>query len=104
MGPLRKFTMKSRLLFTLLLTIALAVPTAIYQHLHKPALLPPVVVVVKTAIEHQHSTTHRIGVYEKFEGKPKQNYGEVGHCSSVAVGPHALLTAQHCFHKSNLIR
>src|ERR1035437_6132627 len=104
MGPLRITTVKSRLLFTLLLTIALAVPTAIYQHHHKPAPLPMPTVVVKTAVEHQHSTTFRLGVYVLFQGNPKEDLGESGHCSGTAVGPHAFLTAQHCFKNSNLIR
>lgn len=76
---------------TLLLAAAmLALPAC---HRHKPAPTP---VEVKSAIENQHATTHRIGVYDLSE--------EVGHCSGTAVGPNAILTAQHCFKDSNLIR
>lgn len=60
--------------------------------------------IIQTDIERQHSTTHRVGVYQQFEGNPKHHHGEVGHCSGSAIGPHALLTAQHCFHDSNLVR
>ena len=49
------------------------------------------------SIEQQHAATHRVGVFQEFEG-------EVGHCSGTAIGPHAILTAQHCFRDSNQIR
>jgi V8-like Glu-specific endopeptidase len=64
---------------------------------HKPLSAPVAPVEVRSAIENQHMTTHRIGVYDFTEG-------EVGHCSGTAVGPHAILTAQHCFTDSNKIR
>ncbi len=60
---------------------------------HKPASPKE----IKSPIEQQHSTTHRVAVFDKFSG-------ETGHCSGTAIGPHALLTAQHCFQDSNLIR
>src|ERR1017187_10441301 len=56
-----------------------------------------------TALEQQHAATHRIGVYEQFKGDSKY-FGEVGHCSGTAVARNMLLTAQHCFKDSNLIR
>jgi hypothetical protein len=56
----------------------------------------------KTSIEQQHATTHRIAVYDLLNGKTFNS--EIGHCSSTVVGRHALLTAQHCFMDSNLIR
>lgn len=61
-----------------------------------------VVAVTKTAIEQQHATTHRIAVYDLEKGDTWNQ--EVGHCSGTVVGPHAILTAQHCFFDSNLIR
>lgn len=64
----------------------------------------PQAVIAKTPIELQHTTTHRIGVYDQFNGDPKKNFGEVGHCSGTAIGEHAILTAQHCLQDSNLIR
>ncbi len=60
------------------------------------------VIATKTAIEQQHETTHRIGVYDIEKGDTWNQ--EVGHCSGTVVGPHAILTAQHCFMDSNLIR
>jgi hypothetical protein len=57
-----------------------------------------------TAIEQQHAATHRIGVYEQFKGDPKKDFGEAGHCSGTAVARNMILTAQHCFQDSNLIR
>ena len=57
-----------------------------------------------TVIDQQHSATHRIGVDEQFEGDPHKDFGEAGHCSGTAVARNALLTAQHCFKDSNLIR
>lgn len=68
----------------------LALP-ACRKHKFKPAP------VVRTALEIQHAATHRIAVYDFIEG-------EVGHCSATAIGPHALLTAQHCFKDSNVVR
>ncbi len=58
--------------------------------------------VKPSAIEQQHATTHRIGVYDLEKGDTWN--AEVGHCSATVVGPHAILTAQHCFMDSNLIR
>jgi V8-like Glu-specific endopeptidase len=58
--------------------------------------------VTKTAIEQQHATTHRIAVYSLTEGDTWNQ--EIGHCSGTVVGPHAILTAQHCFADSNTIR
>lgn len=63
---------------------------------HKPALPKE----IKYPIEQQHSTTHRVAVFDQFQSET----GEVGHCSGTAIGPHAILTAQHCFLDSNLIR
>lgn len=62
---------------------------------HKPKLSPE----TKSPIEMQHSTTHRVGVYDIHAYDT-----EVGHCSGTAVGPHALLTAAHCINDSNLVR
>ena len=59
----------------------------------------PATITVKSAIENQHATTHRVGVYDIHAYNT-----EVGGCSGTAVGPHALLTALHCFSDSNLIR
>ena len=71
--------------------------------LSAPATEPtPVPVVTKTAIEQQHATTHRIAVYDLEKGDTWNQ--EIGHCSGTVVGPHAILTAQHCFLDSNLIR
>jgi V8-like Glu-specific endopeptidase len=75
----------------LLLAAAMFALPACRKHDH------PIAPEARTAIENQHSTTHRVGVYDMGEG-------EVGHCSGTAVGPNALLTAQHCFKDSNLIR
>jgi V8-like Glu-specific endopeptidase len=55
-----------------------------------------------TAIERQHANTHRIAVYDMLGAKGFNK--EAGHCSGTVVGPHAILTAQHCFQDSNLIR
>ena len=62
------------------------------------------IVELKSPIEQQHLTTHRIGLYAQFAGDPDENFGEDGHCSGTAIGPHAILTAQHCFKDSTLIR
>lgn len=52
--------------------------------------------------EAQHPTAHLIIIYDLLT---KDSFKAVaGHCSATAVGPHALLTAQHCFTNSNLIR
>jgi V8-like Glu-specific endopeptidase len=59
-------------------------------------------IVTKTAVEQQHVTTHRIATYDIIKGDGWNQ--EVGHCSGTVVGPHAILTAQHCFMNSNLIR
>jgi V8-like Glu-specific endopeptidase len=64
--------------------------------------VPTYVVTTKTAIEQQHATTHRIAVYDLLKGDTWNQ--EIGHCSGTVVGPHAILTAQHCFFDSNLIR
>lgn len=43
-------------------------------------------------LDHQHKATHRIVFISSAEGKV---------CSATAIGPHALLTAGHCFVPSN---
>ncbi len=80
--------------FVLFLALALGLSTPVIQN-YTP-------VATKTAIEQQHATTHRIAVYDLLKGD-KWNQ-EVAHCSGTVIGPHAILTAQHCFFDSNLIR
>jgi V8-like Glu-specific endopeptidase len=77
----------------LMLALGLSVPTTD---------VPTYVAATKTAIEQQHATTHRIAVYDLEKGDTWNQ--EIGHCSGTVVGPHAILTAQHCFFDSNLIR
>src|ERR1019366_2307394 len=83
-----------KFLFTLML--ALGITTSVEP------ISPTVAAATKTAIEQQHATTHRLAVYDLLEGSTWN--AEVGHCSATVVGPHALLTAQHCFANSNQIR
>jgi hypothetical protein len=83
-----------KFLFTLML--ALGITTSVEP------ISPTVAAATKTAIEQQHATTHRLAVYDLLEGKGFN--GEAGHCSGTVVGPHAILTAQHCFTNSNKIR
>ena len=87
--------MLSKFIFILMLALGLTVST-------EPVSTPNVAAATKTAIEQQHATTHRIGVYSMLQGEAFNS--EVGHCSATVVGPHAILTAQHCFLDSNLIR
>jgi len=79
--------------FVLMLALGLSAPTT------EPVMAS---IVTKTAIEQQHATTHRIAIYDLEKGDTWDQ--EVGHCSGTVVGPHAILTAQHCFFDSNLIR
>lgn len=58
--------------------------------------------IAKSPIEQQHSNTHKLVIYNIHSEKGFKE--EAGHCSATQVGPHALLTAQHCFLDSNLIR
>jgi V8-like Glu-specific endopeptidase len=78
----------------LMLALGMSVPTT------EP--VPVSALVTKTAVEQQHATTHRIAVFDLLKGDNWDQ--EVGHCSGTVVGPHAILTAQHCFMDSNLIR
>jgi hypothetical protein len=65
---------------------------------HKPQLKStPVVAVLRSPLEQQHAATHRIAIYDVL-------HGETGHCSGTAISKNAVLTAQHCFKDSNLIR
>lgn len=57
---------------------------------------------VKSPIERQHASTHRIGVHSTLGAL--DDLSPTAHCSATAVGPHALLTAQHCFMNSNTIK
>jgi V8-like Glu-specific endopeptidase len=86
--------------FVLALMLALGLSVQTSTPVASPT--PMYVTATKTAIEQQHSTTHRIGVYDLEKGNTWNQ--EVGHCSGTVVGPHAILTAQHCFFDSNLIR
>jgi hypothetical protein len=101
MGPLRITAVKFRIALALLLALTIGC---------KPhAVVPPVVkvkphVIAAANLEEQHATTFRVGVYELFPRNPKVAHGEAGHCSGTAVGPHTVLTAQHCFKDGNLIR
>lgn len=85
--------MKLRIAFSLIL---LALTLGCKQ---KAAAPVPATAIAQSALEKQHATTHRVGVYDIHAYNT-----EVGHCSGTSVGPHALLTAQHCFEDSNLIR
>jgi V8-like Glu-specific endopeptidase len=80
--------MLSKFIFILMLVLGLTVSI-------EPVSTPNVAAATKTAIEQQHATTHRIGVYSMLQGEAFNS--EVGHCSATVVGPHAILTAQHCF-------
>ena len=53
-----------------------------------------------TAIEKQHSATHKIS-FGSINVAPSASVQDLPHCSATAVGPHALLTAQHCFEDTN---
>ena len=55
-----------------------------------------------TAIEKQHSATHKISFLDMGDD-PKAPIDKMAHCSATAVGPHALLTAQHCFADMNTL-
>jgi V8-like Glu-specific endopeptidase len=67
---------------------------AAFTH-HAPA--PQPVSEVKSPVEKQHAATHKIGLRDVI------NPTAGGHCSATAVGPHSLLTAQHCFTDSNVL-
>lgn len=85
-----------KVLFTLMLVIGLSAGSMYpYKNNTEPVVEPT------TAIERQHANTHRIGVYDL----PGVTFNsEVGHCSGTVVGPHAILTAQHCLRDSAFIR
>lgn len=51
----------------------------------------------RSPVEQQHAATHKIGIRDVTD--PTMH----GHCSATAVGPHSLLTAQHCFTDSNVL-
>lgn len=82
-----------RFLSLLLLAFSLATPFTATTAV--PALAPPA-----TQLDVQHATTHLLTIYDLFDGKSFNS--PIGHCSATAVGPHALLTAQHCFSNSNV--
>src|ERR1019366_7971869 len=86
--------MLQKLIFVLMLSLGLSSSV--------PVSSPTVAAATKTAVEQQHATTHRLAVYDLLKGDKFND--EVGHCSATVVGPHAILTAQHCFLNSNLIR
>jgi len=55
---------------------------------------------VNVNVEMQHAATHRLTLYDMLSGNVRK---PVGYCSGTVVGPHAILTAQHCFKNSNLV-
>lgn len=58
--------------------------------------------IVQTDFEKQHVNTHRLFIYD-MSGPAGFKVAEGG-CSGTIVGPHAILTAQHCFLNTNLVR
>jgi|ERR1019366_4043145 hypothetical protein len=81
------------LIFALVLALGVVTPATVPTQ-------PVASATYNVTLDQQHATTHRIGVYDMIDGLA----AEEGHCSATAVGPHALLTAQHCFADSNLVR
>jgi V8-like Glu-specific endopeptidase len=84
-----------------LFAILLVIGVTALVHLDRKLKPSPIVILHSStpSIERQHAATHRIAVYDIHDMVPG-----LGHCSGTAIGPHALLTAQHCFHDSNLVR
>jgi hypothetical protein len=89
-----KTKMLKTFVLALMLALGLSVPVP------QPQPTTPTF-VIKTPIEQQHETAHRLRIYD-IHGEAGFKV-VVGGCSGTVIGPHAILTAQHCFANTNLV-
>lgn len=90
--------MKTRwyVLLFMLAIVLLAVSGGVrYVRRVRPVILISTITVQNT-LDSQHKDTHFLEVYDRDKVE--------GSCSGTVIGPHAILTAQHCFLNSNRIR